>query len=105
MAQFRSNPSCSCPRCRLRGLMVPAVLVTLGVLVLLSNLDVMDAHKSFPILFIVAGIILLLQRTASTEGHIPLGYTQPGMTAPPMDQGVSYPPNTPGSGTEGVHNG
>ncbi len=107
MAHFRSNPSCGCPRCRLRGLMAPAVLVTLGVLVLLGNLNVMDTHKSLPILLIVIGIILLLQRTSSTEGHIPYGYTQPvGMTPPPpMDAGGNYPPNTPGSGNEGVHNG
>jgi hypothetical protein len=105
MAHFRSNPSCGCPRCRLRGLMAPAVLVTLGILVLLGNLNVMDVHKSMPILLIVIGIIMLLQRTSSTEGHVPFGYTQTGATPPPMEQGGDYPPNTPGSGTEGVHNG
>jgi hypothetical protein len=86
--------------------MAPAVLVTLGILVLLGNLDVIDVHKSLPILLIVIGIIMLLQRTSSSEGHIPFGYTQPpATTPPPMDQGGNYPPNTPGSGTEGVHNG
>jgi hypothetical protein len=85
--------------------MAPAVLVTLGILVLLGNLDVMEARKSFPILPIVVGIFLLLQRISSTEGHIPFGATLPGMTPPPPEQGGSYPPNTPGSGTEGVHNG
>ena len=105
MAHFRSNPSCGCPRCRLRGLMAPAVLVTLGILVLLGNLNVMDVHKSMPILLIVIGIIMLLQRTSSSEGHIPFGYTQTGETPPPVEQGGNYPPNTPGSGTEGVHNG
>jgi hypothetical protein len=105
MAHFRSNPSCGCPRCRLRGLMAPAVLVTLGILVLLGNLNVMDVHKSMPILLIVIGIIMLLQRTSSTEGHVPFGYTQTGGPPPPMEQGGDYPPNTPGSGTEGVHNG
>jgi len=86
--------------------MAPAVLVTLGILVLLGNLNVMDVHKSMPILLIVIGIIMLLQRTSSTEGHVPFGYTQPeGTPPPPMEQGGEYPPNTPGSGTEGVHNG
>jgi hypothetical protein len=85
--------------------MAPAVLVTLGILILLGTLNVIDFHKSFPILLIVIGIILLLQRTSSTEGHIPFGYTQPVGTPPPVDQGGNYPPNTPGSGTEGVHNG
>lgn len=104
MAHFRSNPGCGCPRCRLRGLMAPAVLVTLGILVLLGNLDVMNVHKSLPILLIVIGIILLLQRTSSTEGHVPFGYTQVG-TPPVVDQGGNDPQNTPGPGTEGAHNG
>jgi len=85
--------------------MAPAVLVTLGILVLLGNLNVMDVHKSMPILLIVIGIIMLLQRTSSTEGHVPFGYTQTDATPPPMEQSGDYPPNTPGSGTEGVHNG
>ncbi len=106
MAHFRSNPSCGCPRCRLRGLMAPAVLVTLGILMLLGTLNVMDVRRSLPILLIVIGIILLLQRTSSTEGHIPFGYSQPGeMPPPPIQPGGTYPPTTPGSGTEGVHNG
>ena len=104
MAHFRSNPSCGCPRCRLLGLMAPAVLVTLGILVLLGNLDVMDVHKSFPILLIVIGVIMVLQRTSSAEGHIPYGYTQQ-VPPPPVEPGGDYPPNTPGSGTEGVQNG
>jgi len=85
--------------------MAPAVLVTLGILVLLGNLDVIDVHKSMPILLIVIGLIMLLQRTSSSEGHVAAGFVQPGVTPAPMEQGGNYPPNTPGSGTEGVQNG
>jgi hypothetical protein len=106
MAHFRTNPRCGCPRCRLRGLMGPTVLVTLGILLLLQTLDVVNFAKTLPILLIVIGIVMVLQRTASTEGHIPLGYApQPGMTPPPTPAPSDIPPDIPGPGAEGVHNG
>lgn len=112
MAHFRSNPRCGCPRCRLRGLMGPTVLVTLGILFLLDNLNVMNFDRSWAILLIVIGIVMVLQRTASTEGHIPIGYIQPGYVQSPgvnppqptPTQG-DIPPDIPGPGAEGVHNG
>ena len=106
MAHFKSNPRCGCSRCRLRGLMGPTVLVTLGILFLLDNLNAMEFHRSFPILLIVIGVVMVLQRTSSAEGHIPLGYQQPYMTPPPPPQAPNdLPPDIPGPGTEGVHNG
>ena len=104
MAYFRSNPRCGCPRCRLKGLMGPTVLVTVGVLLLLQTLDIANFGKTLPILLIVIGIVMVLQRTSSTEGHIPLGYVQPGMTPPPPAP-TDIPPDIPGPGAEGVHNG
>jgi LiaI-LiaF-like transmembrane region len=106
MAHFRSNPRCGCPRCRLRGLMGPTVLVTLGILFLLDNLHVMAFDRSWAILLIVIGIVMVLQRTSSAEGHIPIGYSQPpGMTplAPPAPGEI--PPDIPGPGNEGVNHG
>ena len=105
MAHFKSNPRCGCPRCRLRGLMGPTVLVTLGILFLLDNLNVMDFDRSWAILLIVIGVVLVLQRTSSVEGHIPLGYLQPGFTPPPPQGPSNLPPDIPGPGAEGVHNG
>lgn len=106
MAHFKSNPRCGCPRCRLRGLMAPTVIVTVGVLMLLQTLDMVEFKKSLPILLIVIGVVMVLQRTSSTEGHIPLGYFQsPGMTPPPPPVPSDIPPDIPGPGAEGVHNG
>ena len=106
MAHFKSNPRCGCPRCRLRGVMAPTVLVTLGILFLLDNLHAMSFNKSFPILLIVIGLVMVLQRTSSTEDHIPLGYVQtPGMTPPPPPTPNDIPPDIPGPGAEGVHHG
>lgn len=105
MAHFKSNPRCGCPRCRLRGVMAPTVLVTLGILFLLDNLHAMNFNKSFPILLIVIGLVMVLQRTSSTEGHVPLGYVQPpGMTPPPPTPS-DIPPDIPGPGAEGVNHG
>lgn len=107
MAHFATNPRCSCARCRLRGLIVPVILVTGGILLLLQNLDInnFEFRKTFPVLFIVAGVVMVLQRTASTEGHIPYGYNPPIEAPPPIAPSGEPPSNTPGSGNEGVHNG
>lgn len=107
MAHFRSNPRCGCPRCRLRGLMGPTVLVTLGILFLLDNLNVMSFDRSWAILLIVIGVVMVLQRTSSTEGHIPIGYVAPpGMTPPPPPpMPGDIPPDIPGPGAEGVNHG
>ena len=61
---------CACTRCRLAGLMWPAILITLGVLFLVaeysSRYSFMDL---WPILLIVIGTVKLIESTASTEGH------------------------------------
>ena len=62
---------CACMRCRMAGLMWPAVLITLGVLFLVAEYS---SHYSFmdiaPVLLIVIGAVKLIESTASTEGHI-----------------------------------
>ncbi len=62
------TPQCNCARCRCRGLMGPAVLVTLGVLFLLSEFNVAQFHRTWPILLIVIGLVKVLG--GSTAGHI-----------------------------------
>jgi membrane-bound ClpP family serine protease len=62
---------CACMRCRMAGLMWPAILITLGVLLLIAEysnrLSLMDI---LPIILIVIGVVKLIEATASTEGHI-----------------------------------
>ncbi len=82
MNGYIPNRTCQCPRCRARGLMGAAVLITLGVLFLLNEFWVVRFHDSFPVLLIVIGLVLYLGRSASIEGHI-----QPASTA-----GVAPPP-------------
>jgi hypothetical protein len=74
--------------------MGPAVLITLGVLMLLSEFGSVPFHYTWPVLLIVIGLVKVWQTTTSSEGHLQ-GY---GAMTPP-----STPPTDPGSGQ--VHNG
>jgi hypothetical protein len=63
--------------------MGPAVLVTLGVLLLLSEFGSIAFHYTWPVLLIVIGLVKVYQTTTSTEGHQGQGYGP----MPPADQG------------------
>jgi len=47
-----------------------AILVTLGVLFLLDNYNILDFDKGIPVLLIVIGLLLAAARTGSTEAHV-----------------------------------
>ena len=74
MEIYRNNPNCSCMRCRCRGIMGGVVLITLGVMFLLNEFHVRDLtfDNLVPLLLIAIGIVLMLQRSAPTEGHVQL---------------------------------
>lgn len=105
MANFRSNPNCRCARCRLRGMMAPAILITLGLLFLLDNLNVRNFHDTWPLILIVIGIVKVLQYTAPTDGHIEYVQPMPYVTPPPVAPGGQLPPQGPGGTNQGVNNG
>jgi len=77
---------CNCERCRMRGIMWPAVWFTLGVLFLMDNLHGPDIERTWPLLLLVIGAVKLLQSNASDLGH--LG----GPPVMPPDAGVTPPP-------------
>lgn len=85
---------CNCARCRSRGAMGPAVLITLGVLFLLTEFYHM--RFQWPVLLIVIGLVKVWQSTTSTEGHIVYG-------VPPAAPQGTIPPA--GTGSEQVRNG
>ena len=94
MDNYQSNQTCYCMRCRGRGLMGPAVLVTLGVLFMLSEFHVarfMGPHLTgtWPILLIVIGLVKVLGGNVGTAGHIDLTAPPPG--APPAPTQNSEP--------------
>ncbi len=63
---------CACPQCTIRGLMGPAVIITVGVLFLLDQMRGCDFSfgRTYPVILIVLGIINLAAAAASTEGHV-----------------------------------
>ncbi|MGH9804887.1 MAG: LiaI-LiaF-like domain-containing protein [Candidatus Acidiferrales bacterium] len=62
--------ACSCARCRMRGLRSPIILITIGVLFLLPQFfHQIEFHDLWPVILIVIGVTMLLESSASTEGH------------------------------------
>jgi len=70
MNPYTKNPACSCSRCRAGRLLLPALIITVGVLFLLHANGAMDIDRSWPVAFLVAGLFLFLSSSASIEGHV-----------------------------------
>jgi len=81
------NRDCRCQRCRSKGLMGAAILITLGILFLLENYHLVDFDQTWPVLLIVIGIFVFAGRNASMEGHVQpylvVGNTPPSAVPPP----------------------
>jgi hypothetical protein len=80
---------CNCERCRMRGIMWPAVWFTLGVLFLMDNLHGPDIERTWPLLLLVIGAVKLLQSNASDVGHAG------GPPVMPPGAGFAPPPAPP----------
>ena len=63
---------CACPQCTIRGLMGPAVIITVGVLFLVDQVRGGDFSfgRTYPVILIVLGIISLAAAAAPAEGHV-----------------------------------
>jgi hypothetical protein len=59
--------NCPCARCRIRGIMGPVMLITVGAIFLFGEHSI---DKLWPFFLIVPGVVLLVQSLASREGHI-----------------------------------
>jgi len=70
--------------------MGPAVLITLGVLFMLSEFGVVRFHNTWPILLIVIGLVKVLAGNLDTKGHMDvIAPAPPG--APPAPTQNSEP--------------
>ncbi len=74
MNGYIRNRDCPCVRCRAHSLIWAVILITLGVIMLLDRSHIGRGAQLAPILLLVIGCMLLLQRTGSTEGHINSGW-------------------------------
>ena len=61
---------CACANCRIRSLMGPVILITVGVLFLIGEYTRFSFLELWPILLIVAGVVLTAQSLASKAGHL-----------------------------------
>ena len=94
-----SQPRCTCSRCTIRGLMAPAIITTLGILFLLSELQdgMFSFRHTFPVILIVIGAINLASAVAPMDGHIgdpvpPLAPPAPPSGTPPPSSTYNPPP-------------
>jgi hypothetical protein len=87
-----SNPRCRCARCSIRSLMGPVIVTTIGILFLLSEMGGSFFHVShtYPVIFIVIGVILLASAMAPMDGHVDFSGTPP--TPPPVNPGSAAVP-------------
>lgn len=93
----QADGACACDRCKMRCIMWPAIMFTLGVLFLMDNLHGPGFERTWPLILLVIGGVKLLQSNASDAGHVggppvlpPAGAPPP--QAPPMDN-TSQPPS------------
>jgi hypothetical protein len=82
---------CACRRCTIRGLMGPAIIITVGVLFLLDQMSggSFSFGNTYPMILIVIGVISLGAAASSAEGHISGPVPPPAPVAPPA------PPTAP----------
>jgi hypothetical protein len=92
--------ACPCAQCRTRNLMGPAVLFTVGAILALDSRDFggLRWERTWPAIFLVVGIVKLLQSSASSEGHVGPLPPGPASAAPPQPPPSSDPAATSSSG-------
>ncbi len=94
---------CACRRCTIRGFLGPAIVITIGVLLLLHEMrgGNFDITNTYPVILVVIGLISLAAALSPMEGHISAGVAPPaippGPPAPPAPSG-SAPGSFPGQG-------
>ena len=92
MSAYIRNRDCPCQRCKTRGLLGAAVLITIGVLFMIQNFTPISFDDTWPVILIVIGVFLYLGRTAPTDGHI-APYYLAGPVVPPPAQAVPPQPH------------
>jgi hypothetical protein len=98
----RSSQTCACSRCRTRWLMGPTLVLTTGVLLLLSTTTPIGLDRTWPAWILAVGVVKLLQSTASSEGHI--GPLPPPAPPPPSAPTVPQAPESSSAPSSGEVN-
>lgn len=92
----RSRIRCACARCTCRGLMGPAIIITIGLLLLLDQTrgGYLDFGNTWPVILLVIGAVSLASALAPMTGHIVDTPAAPPMPPVPPVPPVGTP-NTP----------
>jgi hypothetical protein len=93
---FGTTTMCTCERCRSRALMGPAMLVTVGIIILIDNFRHVGFFGYLGGILLVIGGVKLFQGGASSEGHRELPNPNQPSTVPPSAPSTpvsSAPPN------------
>jgi Domain of unknown function (DUF5668) len=61
---------CPCARCRMHGLLGPVMIITVGVIFLLSEYTPYGIGHLWPLFLIIVGVFRLAETMVSDEGHI-----------------------------------
>jgi hypothetical protein len=61
---------CGCSHCRVRGVMGPLMLITIGAIFLAAQYTRYSIGDLWPVILIVAGVVLVAQSLASRTGHL-----------------------------------
>ena len=99
MGYYQPNPACRCGRCSTRGLMGPAVLITLGLLFLLANNPEYPFERTWPILLIVIGAIKVAGYAMPGREHRNSGQYPPPYQVPYGGKSEAAQSGTAQSGT------
>ena len=66
----QAKAQCGCANCRVRGLMGPILLITVGVIFLAAEYSRYSFFDLWPVILIVIGIVMVGQALTSREGHV-----------------------------------
>ena len=86
---------CNCRRCTIRGLMGPAIMITIGVLFLLAQArgSYFSFGNTFPVILIVIGLVSLASSLAPMDGHV--GDSYPPVPPTGMPSAAQNTPQSP----------
>jgi hypothetical protein len=79
----------------MRAMMGPAMLITVGLLSQLDEINVAGFDRTWPVILLMVGVVKLLQSNASTAGHVEYVAPAPGAVPPGTGAGAATPQQTP----------
>lgn len=65
-----ANTRCRCTYCKLRGLVGPLMIISVGVIFLITQYSRYSFFDLWPVLLIILGVLLVAQALAPKQGHI-----------------------------------